>query len=132
MPEQSEGIGPLEFRINGEQMGHDIDAYLGLVAPTDLKQVASPDELTDEIAELRGHWGLYDVLDAQEYDGKVSGIGLGRWFSRDQLILALRRLKDQYPTEFEITVRSNDGSQRSEQMANPAIGFIQSCLDQLP
>lgn len=58
-----------------KSMGHDISAYLGRVNPTDLEMVASPEELTEEIAYLRGHYGLYEALDAQFYDGKVSGIG---------------------------------------------------------
>ncbi len=47
-------------------MGHDITAYLGRVAPTDLASVACPEEVSEEIAYLRGHYGLYEALDAQE------------------------------------------------------------------
>lgn len=65
-------------------MGHDTRAYLGRSVPADLERVASPEELREEIAYLPGNYGLYEALDAQFYDGKVSGIGIGRWFARAQ------------------------------------------------
>jgi hypothetical protein len=45
------------------------------------------DELAEEIADIRGDYGVYEALDAQRYDGKVSGIGIGRWFTREQIRL---------------------------------------------
>ena len=67
-------------------MGHEISAYVGTITPSDLESVATTEERGDqEIAYLPGRYGLYEALDATFYDGKVSGIGLGRWFTCEQL-----------------------------------------------
>jgi hypothetical protein len=77
--------------------------------------------LSKEIAYLRGCYGLYEALDAQEYDGGVSGIGIGRWFTREQMQFALRRLwvRQRLDKPAGYTVR-------------PAIRFLRTCLDRLP
>lgn len=102
-------------------MGHDTTAYLGRMVPTDPQLVASPDERGEEIAYLRGNYGLYEALDAEEYDGRVSGIGIGRWFSRDHVRLGLERLRHKEQT-----------LKRAGQTCWPAIEFLEACLDHLP
>lgn len=102
-------------------MGHDTRAYLGRSVPADLERVASPEELREEIAYLPGNYGLYEALDAQFYDGKVSGIGIGRWFARAQLQEAARRLRSMQE-ELEGTLYTIE----------PAIEFVRTCLDRLP
>ncbi len=57
----------------------------------------------------------------KSYDGRVSGIGIGRWFTREQIQLALRRLwlRQQMDKPTGYTVR-------------PAIRFLRTCLERLP
>jgi hypothetical protein len=79
-------------------MGHDITAYLGRVRPGDLGSAAGRHELGERIASLRrsagrrGAVALYAALDAERYDAGVSGVGIGRWFTRGQLHRAAERL----------------------------------------
>jgi hypothetical protein len=56
------------------------------------------------------------VLDAQEYDGDVSGTGAGRWFDRAAFETALSRLKDHSPQD----------------EVQPEIDFVLTCLAALP
>jgi hypothetical protein len=102
-------------------MGHDIYAYIGTITPSDPRIVASPDERGEEIAYLRGSYGIYEALDATFYDGKVSGIGIGRWFTREQLQIAEQRLVAQ-----QIEWQKHGWS------CEPAIQFIRTCLEKLP
>ena len=102
-------------------MGHDTTAYLGGIIPTDPQSAASSNERGEKIAHLRGHYDLYEVLDAEEYDGRVSGIGIGRWFTRDQLRTGLERLRLK-----EQALDSDDWTYQ------PAIAFLETCLDRLP
>ena len=104
-------------------MGHDISAYLGPVDPADpLVELENADDLP-ETAYLRRsafeplRHTLYEVLDTEEYDGGVSGLGAGRWFSRDQFQAALVRLRQ----------RLGEGWQ-----VQPEIDFVQECLAALP
>ena len=104
-------------------MGHDISAYLGSTDPEDLYADLSNWNELPEIAELcRGashpqRHTIYEVLDATEYDGNVSGIWAARWFNRGQLSLALERLQ----------VRMADGSDVQREIA-----FVTGCVDALP
>ena len=103
-------------------MGHDISAYIGTITPGELESVATVDERGDEeIAYLRGHFGIYEALGATFYDGKVSGIGIGRWFTREQLRVAEQRLVAQ-----QAAWREKGCS------CEPAIQFIRTCLERLP
>ena len=103
-------------------MGHDISAYVGTITPRDLQNVATAEERgKEEIAYLRGNHGIYEALDATFYDGKVSGIGIGRWFTRQQLQVAEQRLVAR-----EVELAKNGWS------CEPAIQFIRTCLERLP
>jgi hypothetical protein len=103
-------------------MGHDISAYVGTITPTDLESVATAEERGDEkIAYLRGSYGIYEALDATFYDGKVSGIGIGRWFPREQLRVAEQRL-----------VAQEAEWQKKGWSCELAIQFIRACLERLP
>ena len=64
--------------------------------------MATSEELAWEVAYLSmasrspDAQPLFAALDAMMYDGKVSGTGIGRFFSDDQLRLAMRRLCQSY------------------------------------
>ena len=117
-------------------MGHDTTAYSGQIQPADLQTVASQGELAEEIAYLRGNFGLYEVLDARFYDGRVGGIGIGRWFTRGQLQQGVRRLwaRDRSLSHTRIAWRDGvSGRWRgSRYSVRPAIKFLQTCLDRMP
>jgi hypothetical protein len=104
-------------------MGHDIYAYIGDVEPADsFEQLENWSERAEAAYLRRGSsnpWRhtLYDVLDAQEFDGDVSGVWAARWFNRGQLQTALARLQQ----------RLADG-----QEVQPEIDFVQACLAALP
>ena len=104
-------------------MGHDISAYLGNADPTDqYEQLDNWSNLPETSYLRRGSsnpWRhtLYEVLDAQEYDGDVSGIWAARWFDRSQLQTALGRLQQ----------RLADG-----QDVRPEFDFVSACLASLP
>jgi len=102
-------------------MGHDIGAYVGTIVPDDLESVAAADECGEEIAYLRGSYGIYEALDATSYDGKVSGIGIGRWFTREQLRTAEQRL-----------IAQQAEWQKKGWSCEPAIRFVRTCLERLP
>ena len=55
------------------------------------------------------------------YDGRVSGIGIGRWFTRAQLMKGLERLMVKQQ-ELEPTVYN----------VQPGIDFFTACLNNLP
>jgi hypothetical protein len=104
-------------------MGHDISAYLGSADPADpLEQLDRWSELP-EIAYLRRgssnpyRHTLYEVMDAQEYDGDVSGVWAARWFNREELKAGLARLQQWLAEGQEV---------------QPEIDFVQSCLAALP
>ena len=104
-------------------MGHDISAYLGHADPSDPLEFLEDWAKEPEIAYLRRgssnpmRHQLYEVLDAREYDGDLSGIWAARWFSREQLQTALIRLRE----------RSARGL-----AVGPEIVFIEDCLAALP
>jgi hypothetical protein len=104
-------------------MGHDISAYLGDADPADPLEQLDDWNNRPEAAYLRRNSSnpyrhtLYEVLDAQEYDGDVSGVWAVRWFDRGQLQTALRRLQDRLAKGQEI---------------QPEIDFVQACLAALP
>ena len=102
-------------------MGYDTTAYRGRIVPTSPRIVPSMAERGDEVAELRGNWGLFEALDAQKYDGQVSGIGIGRWLTRAQIRTGLDRLR--------IKEQSLDST---EHTYRPGIEFLESCLSSLP
>ena len=106
-------------------MGHVIKAYLGLADPDDpsdkLENWAQIPMLTVAFFE-RGAYSplrhtLYEVLDAQECDGDVSGVYAQRWFSREQLDMAQTCLRQ----------RLADGMEVQAEM-----DFVQACLSELP
>jgi hypothetical protein len=101
-------------------MGHDTTAYLGRQIPLEPHMAASADELGAEIASLRGNYGQYEALGAEMYDGRVSGGGIGRWFTRNQLEQGLERLRVKQQT-LEPAVRT----------CRPAIEFFETCLSHL-
>jgi hypothetical protein len=80
-------------------MGHDISAYLGDADPADpFEQLEGWSKLPDVAYLRRGSsnpWRhtLYEVLNAQEFDGNVSGVWAARWFDRGQFQTALARLQ---------------------------------------
>jgi hypothetical protein len=82
---------------------------------------ASADELGTEIASLRGNYGQYEALGAEKYDGRVSGGGIGRWFTRDQLEQGLERLQVK-----------QQALQLAGRTCRPAIEFFEACLSHLP
>lgn len=104
-------------------MGHDITAYLGDADPADPLEPLADWSDRPEAAYLRrgasSAWRhtLYEVLDATEYDGDVSGVWAARWFDREQFQTALGRLRQ----------RLADG-----QDVQPEIDFVQACLAALP
>ncbi len=116
-------------------MGHDTTAYIGTTQPTDLRSAASLSELAEEIAEMEGNWGVYEALDAQRYDGKVSGIGLGRWFTRAQLREGVRRLWIEHRL-LQARNREWDAVRRRwcrrRYSLKRGIRFLQTCLDRMP
>src|SRR5262245_3259025 len=104
-------------------MGHDVSADLGAADPADpLEQLDGWSQLP-EVAYLRRGSGnpwrhtLYEVLDAQEYDGDVSGVWAARWFCREQLHNGLARLRQRLAQGQEV---------------QPEIDFVQACLAALP
>lgn len=104
-------------------MGHDISAYLGPTDPADpLEQLDGWSKLP-EVAYLRRgssnpfRHTLYEVLDAQEYDGDVSGVWAARWFSRAELQSGLVRLQQRLAEGQEV---------------QPEMDFVQACLGALP
>jgi hypothetical protein len=104
-------------------MGHDISAYLGSSDPADpLEQLDGWGDLP-EVAYLRRgssnayRHTLYEVLDAQEYDGDVSGVWAARWFNREELQAGLVRLQQLFAEGQEV---------------QPEVDFVQACLDALP
>lgn len=117
-------------------MGHDTTAYLGRIPPEDMKSAASMDDLAEEIAYLRGNHGLYEALDAQFYDGKVSGIGIGRWFTRAQIQEGARRLWIVDRGLLNSRLKWQDGASGrwhgARYTTKPAIRFLQACLDRMP
>lgn len=60
-------------------------------------------------------------LGAEKYDGKVSGIGIGRWFTRDQITLGFERMRSK-----ELVLEPVGRS------CLPTITFFDKCLDYLP
>ena len=102
-------------------MGHDTRAYLGRAAPSEPHKAASSTVLTEEIAYLPGNYWQYEALGAEEYDGRVSGIGIGRWFTRDQITSGLERLRSK-----ELVLAPVGRS------CKPAITFFEKCLDHMP
>jgi hypothetical protein len=104
-------------------MGHDISAYLGDSDPADPLEPLEGWSRLPEVAYLRrgssNPWrhALYEVLDAQEYDGDVSGVWAARWCDRTQLETALARLQQRLAPGHEV---------------QPEIDFVQSCLAALP
>lgn len=104
-------------------MGHDISAYIGDTDPSDPFEYLDGWPDRPEVAYLRrGAYNplrhtLYEVLDAQEFDGDVSGVWAARWFNRERMRLALRRL----------WLRWREGTK-----VKPEIRFVQACLDSLP
>jgi hypothetical protein len=102
-------------------MGHDTTAYLGRIVPMAPEMAASRAELGEQIAHVRGDYGQYEALDAQMYDGRVSGIGIGRWFTREQLLRGLEWL------------RINDREiEPNLWTCRPASRFLETCLAKLP
>ena len=104
-------------------VGHDISAYLGPDEPSDPFQYLENWPEHPEIAYLRRgasnplRHQLYEALDAREYDGDVSGVWAARWFNRQELELALVRLR----------ARKDEGLE-----VDPEIEFIADCLEALP
>jgi hypothetical protein len=78
-------------------------------------------DLAEKIASLRGDYGQYMALDAEMYDGRVSGIGIGRWFNREQLCRALGRLR-----------LEDQRLKRAGRTCQPAIRFLLACIQRLP
>ena len=85
--------------ISSEVMGYDITSFLPRAAPADPASVALPrDEGMTEASYYQTRSGssdaraLLEALDAVEHDGGVSGKGIGRYFTRDQIRDACRRL----------------------------------------
>jgi len=104
-------------------MGHDISAYLGPDDPA-LQTEWLPSELEGpEIAYLRRNaynplrHQIYEVLDAQDCDGDVSGAPGTRWVTRDKLESALAELER----------RRLAGALVYEE-----IRFVRECLSALP
>ena len=102
-------------------MGHDTTAYLGRHVPPEPHMAASRDELGEEVAYLRGNYWQYEALGAEEYDGRVSGIGIGRWFTRGQLEQGLERLQAKQQV-----------LEPAGRTCRPAIEFLEACLGRLP
>ena len=104
-------------------MGHDISAYLGSADPADpLEQLDGWNELPEAAYLRRGSSNPYrhtlcEVLDAQEYDGDVSGLWAARWFNRKELQVGLARLQQRFAEGQEV---------------QPEIDFVQACLAALP
>ena len=80
-------------------MGYDITAFMPREAPADPTSPAVPraEGMTqvnyyETPAGSSDARALLQALDAAEYDGEVSGIGIGRYFTRDQVGEACRRL----------------------------------------
>jgi hypothetical protein len=79
-------------------MGYDLAAHIPNIAPEDPRQVIGTEDLSAEFAHLRmgAHSGdaahVFAALDASSYDGKVSGTGIGRCFSAEEVNEGLRRL----------------------------------------
>src|SRR5688500_15200753 len=90
------------FSVAEEPVGYDIEAFLTRHPPADPADVASSDDLGDSIAELhmtagsRNARALFEALNATDHDGRVSGTGIGRYFSHDELRPAMRRLCQSY------------------------------------
>src|SRR5262245_1020696 len=104
-------------------MGHDITAYIGDADPADPLEQLDDWTFRPEAAYLRrgssNPWRhtLYEVLDAQEYDGDLSGVWAAQWFDRTRLRTALARLRQRLAEGQEV---------------QPEIGFVQACLAALP
>ena len=79
-------------------MGYDITAYIPKESPTDPLSWASSESLGRKIAFVE--LGPYDpeahellrVLRATDYDGEVSGTGIGRYFTKQEIEIALTEL----------------------------------------
>lgn len=104
-------------------MGHDISAYLGDNDPADLFDNLSNWSELPEIAELCRNASnplrhtIYEVLDATDYEGNVSGIWAARWFNRQQLNIALTLLNELFSDGLDVE-RENK--------------FVRDCLYALP
>jgi hypothetical protein len=104
-------------------MGHDIEAFLGQADPEEPFEYLDGWSNQPEIAYLRrGAYNplrheLYEALEAQEYDGDVSGVWAARWFNRDQLQAALERLQKRKRQGLEV---------------DPEIQFIKTCFAAMP
>lgn len=104
-------------------MGHDISAYLGPDDPWLQTEWLASELEGPEVAYLRRgahspmRHQIYEVLDAQECDGDVSGAPGTRWVARGTLEAALaeleRRSRDAVPVDEEIR-------------------FVSECLEALP
>lgn len=105
-------------------MGHDITAYLGTADPENPAEHNAFDRsILLRVAFLEcGAYSplrhtLYEVLNATDCDGDVSGIYAQRWFSREQLETA----------QADLSQRINDGAQVQREM-----DFVKTCLAELP
>jgi hypothetical protein len=104
-------------------VGHDISAYLGPDDPALQTEWLASELEGPEVAYLRrgAHNSLrhqiYEVLDAQECDGDVSGAPGTRWVTRGKLESAL----------VELERRNRDGTAVDEE-----VRFVRECLNALP
>ena len=107
-------------------MGHDITAYLSSAdpdEPSDKFENGFAQTVLLKVAFLeRGSHNplrhtLYEVLDAQECDGNVSGIYAQRWFSRERLETGLARLSQRLAEGLQVQCE---------------IDFVRACLAELP
>lgn len=104
-------------------MGHDISAYLGPDDPSLQTGWLASELEGPEVAYLRRgshnplRHQIYEVLNAQECDGDVSGAPGTRWVTREKLEAALSELER----------RKHNGTPVDEE-----IRFVRECLDNLP
>lgn len=80
-------------------MGYDIEARRPLSPPADPLQPGMNGQVSEHVMaylEMASHSpdarALFEALDAVEYDGIVSGCGIGRFFTNAQIRVSLRRL----------------------------------------
>jgi hypothetical protein len=104
-------------------VGHDISAYLGPDDQNLQTEWLATELQGPQVAYLRrgAHNSLrhqiYEVLDAQDCDGDVSGAPGTRWVTREKLESALKELER----------RRDDGI-----AVNEEIRFVRECLGALP